>query len=83
MTKKEGNLLGLAPFQSVGSTGVILYSPAAAVAGPPTKAERRIILDTQKQLLVIRNQRQKAETAVQEIAQMQQQGAQPPGGARP
>lgn len=76
MTKKEGNLLGLSPFQSVGSTGVILYSPATGVADPPTKAERRIILDTQKQILVIRNQRQKAETAAQEIALLQQQGAQ-------
>ncbi len=76
MTKKEGNLLGLSPFPSAANTGVIIYSPAAAMSSPPTKAEQRIMLDTQKQLLVIRNQRQKAETAVHEIAQMQQQGGQ-------
>lgn len=76
MTKKEGNLLGLSPFQSLGSTGVMIYSPTSAVSGPPTKAEQRIMRDTQTHILVIRNQRQKAETAAHEIAQLQQQGAQ-------
>ena len=73
MTKKGSNLLGLSPFPSAGGSGVIIYSPVSTM---PTKAEQRIMIDTQRQILVIRSQRQKAETAVHEIAQMQQQGAQ-------
>lgn len=75
MTKKEPNLLGLAPFAQVAGGSVMLYSPASPIGTPHTKAEQRIIVDTQKQILVIRSQREKADTATHEIAQVHQQGA--------
>ena len=75
MTKKEANLLGLTPFPQAANGSLILYSPASTLGTPPTKAEQRIIVDTQKQILVIRSQREKADTATHEIAQVHQQGA--------
>lgn len=76
MTKKEANLLGLTPFPQVVSNGLILYSPGSALSNTPTKAEQRIVVDTQRQVLVIRSQREKADTATHEISQIHQQGAQ-------
>lgn len=76
MTKKTANLLGLTPFPQAANSSVILYSPASTLGHPPTKAEQRIMVDTQKQILVIRSQREKADTATHEIAQLHQQGAQ-------
>jgi hypothetical protein len=76
MTKEEANLLGLAPLTQAGGGGLIVYGAVANVGRPPTKTEQRIELETQKHLLVIRNQRLKAEAAVHELAQVHQQGAQ-------
>ena len=76
MTKKDANLLGLAPFAQTGNSGLIIYGAVASVGRPPTKAEQRIELETQKQLQVIHNQRLKAEAAVHELAQVHQRGAQ-------
>lgn len=76
MTKKEANLLGLAPLSQVGSSGLIIYGAVANAVRPPTKTEQRIELETQKHLQVIRNQRLKAEAAVHELAQVHQRGAQ-------
>ena len=59
---------------------MIIYGAAvggsAALGRPPTETEQHIELDTQRQLLVIRNQRLKADAANHEIALMHQQSAQ-------
>jgi hypothetical protein len=76
MTKKQANLLGLAPLTPAGSGGLIIYGAAASVSRPPTKTEQRMELETQKQLQVIHHQRVKAEAGAHEIAQVHQQAAQ-------
>lgn len=73
MAKKDQSVLGLGPLPQT-ANGVIIYT--AGAARPPTETEQRIELETQKQLQVIRNQRQQTEVAVHEVAQIHQQSAQ-------
>lgn len=75
MAKKAPNLLGLAPLTQTGNNGIIIYGTATAVGGPLSKTEQQIVLKTQTHLQVIRSQRQKADAAAHEIAQIHQQGA--------
>lgn len=76
MAQKKTNQLGLAPLPANGSGGVPLYSTMAHPGGPINKNEQRIVVETQKQIHVIRHQRLKEEAAAQEIGQMHRQSAQ-------
>lgn len=75
MTRKDPNVLGLAPLNQNGN-GVVIYGAAATTSGPPSQAQQQIHAETQKQIVVIQQQRLKVEIATHEIAQMHQTSAQ-------
>ena len=75
MAKKEPNLLGLAPL-SQNANGVVIYGAAANAGGTPNQAQQQIVTEAQKHVVVMQQQRLKAEVAAHEIAQMHQTAAQ-------
>ena len=75
MTRKEPNLLGLAPL-SQNANGVVIYGAAANASGSSNPAQQQILAEAQKQVVVIQQQRLKAEVAAHEIALLHQTGAQ-------
>lgn len=76
MTKKDISQLGLSPLPQSNGGAMVIYGAVASMGIPQSKSEQQIVVETNKQLQVIRNQRLKAEAAAHEISQVHQQGSQ-------
>jgi len=75
MTKKRISLLGLAPLTQSGQ-GALIYGAAGGNGNPSSKAELRIVQETQQHIYLMQGQRRKAEHAAHEVGQIHQQSAQ-------